>query len=117
MDAYKVNGPGLSHRYYRALGCWEEPKMAVFSLHKCLDGGIIPGNGEHEEDQVLGGTVGYSLRNEEFCFGSFEVKEAMKHPGGVRVAVGYMLLQLQGQSKADTEEWILGREAKGNGIP
>lgn len=49
MNVYKVNWPGLCNRFYRIVGCGEEPGMTVCSLCKCLNGGIFPEDGE---DQV-----------------------------------------------------------------
>lgn len=40
-----------------------------------------------------GEDLGYSLRNDEFCFDPFKVKEAVEHSeGGVMVAVGYVVV-------------------------
>lgn len=46
-----------------------------------------------ERTRFEGGNLGYSLRNNEFCFDPFQVKEAVQHSeGGVRVAVGYVVV-------------------------
>lgn len=46
-----------------------------------------------ERTRFEGEDLGYSLRNYEFCFDPFKVKEAVQHSeGGVRVAVGYVVV-------------------------
>lgn len=49
--------------------------------------------------------MGYSLRNDEFCFDSYKVKGAVEHSeGGVRVAAGYVVVKLWGDSRTDRVE-------------
>ena len=64
--------------HQRAVGSGEELKMTVFRGHKCLDGGALPGLGEHGKVQVRGAACELQSREYWALF--------WLHPGYFRMA-------------------------------